>query len=149
MKKKTRNQLLFFSFIASVVILSGVLSLVEDAKYKKAKRSSMTSEELQKELDEFNRKPKQSVRSSSNFMVSGVGETWIINEENIAVMKYPIVSQTTEGFTMNLLAIVKRGDRVTVLKTKGLTWKYVSLFWESETITGWILGETVTSAEKL
>ncbi len=51
MKKQTRNRLLFFSFIASVIILSGVLSLVEDAKYiKKPKRSAIAQEEFQKRL---------------------------------------------------------------------------------------------------
>lgn len=111
-KKKTRNQLLFFSFIASVVILSGVLSLVDDAKYKKANRSTMTREELQEELDKVSLankqttpKPKTTSKAELAYQLAVIDSGYVSRDDPSVAVFNRLLTKLDSYFIENRLEI--------------------------------------------
>ena len=88
----------------------------------------------------------------SSFATSMAGETWIINDDNIAVGKQPKTFSNKQAFINNVVTIIKPGTKVEILESKGIVspWKRVNVFNNQNKVfaQGWVLAETVKDAKK-
>jgi hypothetical protein len=88
----------------------------------------------------------QTAKLTQEFKYAEIGEIWIIQDEHIAVLKQPKTTSDRNEFTRNLVTILGYGEKVTVLKTKLIYWKYCKV---KDRYNGWILGDTVKKARKI
>ena len=85
----------------------------------------------------------------NKFTLAQPGEKWLIQEDNISVMKIPEALTDKNMYINNLSTIIGIGDVVEITATKGLYWKRVNLYNNGQLYaSGWILSDTVKKVKK-
>ena len=88
------------------------------------------------------------IKSSSSFSNAQTGQTWIIQDDNVSVMKSPSAPSNKSEYMNNLNTVIGYGEIVKVIGTSGLYWKKVQLYNKGVPYaSGWILSDTVEKAQ--
>ena len=78
------------------------------------------------------------------------GECWVINDEKVGMMRKKGTTPRISYFSDNYIAILDPGTKVFVLwGSKGSDCKYCMVSTMRQTVQGWILATSITSAQKL
>jgi len=92
-------------------------------------------------------------KGATDFVYAMPGEYWVVEDDDIAVLRKPEATRNRAQFMRNLVTIIGTGTRVEILETEGMfsPAKRVHVYRAGNDIyaTGWILAETVNGARKI
>ena len=92
-------------------------------------------------------------RYNTDFKYAMPGEYWVIEDDDIAVLREPKESQNKAQFVRNVVTIIGTGTVVEILETEGMfsPAKRVYVYRHGNEVyaKGWILAETVKGAKKI
>jgi len=92
-------------------------------------------------------------KAAADFVYAMPGEHWVIEDDDISVLKKPEATQDRAQFIRNLVTVIGQGTVVEILETEGMfsPSKRVHVYKYGNEIyaTGWILAETVKGARKI
>lgn len=123
-----------FTFLAIIALLVLIYLTVAIIRHLKPERPKLVPTERSYQT--------YAVR---DFKHAQQGETWIILDDNIALLKEPKISSDKTRSEKNLAMRLEKGVTIQVLKTRGNLnqWKYCKV---KDQFYGWILAETVKNA---
>lgn len=130
-KGSTKKIGIFIGIIA--IVITVVFYLWIGGAFKSGKKHTITKRARVSDTDK-------------DFKYASSGESWIIHDDNIGVMKEPKTTSDRTEFLNNLVTVLESGEKVEVIRTKPIYWKYCKV---KGIYYGWILGDTIKSASKI
>lgn len=88
--------------------------------------------------------------ASKDFALAMPGETWIINDDNISVLKKPEIP-VKALFLDSLVTVLNAGAKVSILENRGILspFKKIQVIKFGKVYRGWIESDTVKSCKKI
>lgn len=92
------------------------------------------------------------LNKNSEFLSAYNGQYWIIEDDNVSIVKNPKTSNNKAQFMRNLVTVAGINTKIEILESKGVLspWKLVNVYNDQGKVyaKGWVLAETIKKATR-